>query len=141
MFFPSSLGCQPSSVKVLADRGTKPLTNDQICDFIAAKVAKFRLSRNNALFTNRTPAQTDFLLQPESSTSHSTFIVSPPKTSTSGNDNEHKQSSNPTAFQRHTVTVGQGRKEDSLRTAKSSSEATAQSDKKGEQAASKHYSL
>ncbi|XP_012708216.2 uncharacterized protein LOC105917836 [Fundulus heteroclitus] len=104
MFLPSSLSCQPSPV--LADRGAKPLTNDQICDLIAAKIAEFRLSREYALFNNRPSAQTNPLLQPGPSTSPSALVRVP---QTPDKDDEHSHSCNLTS---HRCDVTDGRSPD-----------------------------
>lgn len=108
MFLPSSLSVQPSTVKALLDRGAI-LTNDQICELIAARVDQYRLTREYALFN-----QTDSQLIPKTSTSPST-VVSLPQTSSSNRDKGHK------------LTAGKSPEEDTFRTEKSSSE----TDKKG----------
>ncbi|KAM4711476.1 uncharacterized protein FYW61_020676 isoform 1-T2 [Anableps anableps] len=128
MFLQSVFSSKPPTVQILTDSETKPLTNDQICDFIAAQVAQFRSSRERALLTKTTSKQPVSLLQPESSTSPPTLVVSPPQAFTSDNHNEHKQSSNATAFQLGTIIAGRSPEEDSLRTAKSSSESEKKED-------------
>lgn len=122
MVFPSSFSVQPSTVKVMADRGAKILTNDQICELIAARVEQFRLTRGYALFD-----QTDSQRIPKTSTSLSTF-VSLPQTSTYNKDKGNKQSPNTNAVLLGAVTAGKSPEEDTFRTAKISSE----TEKKGE---------
>ncbi|XP_014914009.1 uncharacterized protein LOC106963550 isoform X1 [Poecilia latipinna] len=120
MFLHSSLHCQPSTVGAFTDN---ILTNDQICEWIASTVSEFRYAREHGVFTNRTCEQCDTLLQPETSTSPPTLVVSHPQASISDKDDEHKQSSNLTVSQRGSLTVGQSPEEDGLRTTtKSSSE-------------------
>ncbi|XP_038137546.1 cell surface glycoprotein 1-like [Cyprinodon tularosa] len=98
MALPSSLSCYRSTVCGLTDRGTKPLTNDEICEMIAARVAEFRSSREYALFNNRTPKQTDPLLQLDSGTSHSS-LVPDLHTSVSSKDDGSKLTVSPSAFE------------------------------------------
>lgn len=98
MALPSSLSCYRSTVCGLTDRGTKPLTNDEICEMIAARVAEFRSSREYALFNNSTPKQTDPLLQLDSGTSHSS-LVPDLHTSVSSKDDGSKLTVSPSAFE------------------------------------------